>query len=143
MNLLARSLPIRIIRRLERHPVAFVSTLALGFKLGRDGWRYQKGEIDSTELRRRVGGHLGTVGGGVAGAAAGAAAGTSVMPGLGTLVGAFAGGMIGETIGGKLGRTAVENAETILKSEPTQGPAPPQEAEAGPPADPGHPKRSL
>lgn len=139
MKLLKRTLPEIIIRKLGRHPVAVVSTATLGFRLGKDGWRLKKGEIDVPEFRRRVGGHFGTVGGGLAGAAAGAAAGSAVIPGLGTVLGAFAGGMVGESLGGKLGRGAVEGAESLFDRP---GPEPATKpAEAAP--DPGHPKRSL
>jgi phage tail tape-measure protein len=142
MNILKRTLPEKIIRRINRHPVAFISTVSFGWKLGKDGWRYKQGEIDGTELGNRVGSHVGTIGGGLAGAAAGAAAGSAVIPGVGTILGAFAGGMLGENFGGKLGRKAIENARTLLKNDKaeSQKRTEPPKAEAH---DAGHPKRSL
>ena len=110
-EVLRRSLPKRILRRLGRHPVAVVSVVNLALKTGRETYRWRSGLIDSIELRRRLGVHVGTMGGGMAGAAAGSAAGTAVAPGLGTILGAMAGGMIGENLGGKAGQVAIEQAE--------------------------------
>lgn len=103
-------LPGRLLRRLGRHPVAVVSSLALAVRIGRDGYRARSGEIDGAEFRARAGGHVGGLSGGLAGAAMGATAG-SVVPGVGTIIGAFAGGLLGESYGGKLGRQGVERAE--------------------------------
>lgn len=113
MEILKRSLPIIIIRRLERHPVAVVSAISLGLRFGKETFALKRGQIDTPEFSRRMGGHVGTVSGGAAGAAAGIAAGTAVLPGIGTLLGAFAGGAIGEVLGGKLGRAAVEGIQKV------------------------------
>lgn len=113
-RILKRSLPERIWRRLGRHPVLVVSTASLGIKLGKEGVRLRRGEIDALEFRLRTGGHVGSMSGGLAGAAAGAAWG-SAFPGLGTVIGAFAGGLIGEELGGRVGRLAIEQVELSFR----------------------------
>ena len=127
-DILRRSLPKRILRRLGRHPVAVVSVVNLALKSGRETYRWHTGLIDTIEFRRRVGSHVGTMGGGLAGAAAGSAAGTAVAPGLGTILGAFAGGVVGETLGAKAGRKAVEQAQSAMTppppTEPPEGASP-------------------
>ena len=127
-EVLRRSLPKRILRRLGRHPVAVVSVVNLALKSGRETYRWHAGMIDTLELRRRLGTHVGTMSGGLAGAAAGSAAGTVVAPGLGTILGAFAGGLVGETLGGKAGRATVEKAESAWTppppTEPPEGSSP-------------------
>ena len=114
MRLLRRSLPERIWRRLGRHPVLVMATASMGFRVGREGLRLRRGEIDPPEFRKRTGGHVGAMSGGLAGAAAGAACG-SVFPGVGTIVGAFAGGVLGEELGGRVGRLATEQAELTIR----------------------------
>lgn len=126
MDILKRSLPRRIIARLSRHPVLVVTTVDMGIKLGRDGWAYRKGKIAVSELRRRVGGHFGNLGGGMAGAAAGAAAGSIVLPGLGMFLGGFAGGMVGGELGGRAGRAMVHEAEKRLDPRADRVNAPPK-----------------
>ncbi len=123
-DVLRRSLPKRILRRLARHPVAVVSVVSLVLKGGRETYRWRVGLIDGSEFRVRLGTHFGSTGGGMAGAAAGSAAGTMIAPGLGTMVGAFAGGMAGEMLGGKAGRAALENAEAMLKRNASPSDAP-------------------
>ncbi len=110
MNVLKRSLPRRIWRRLGRHPVLVMSAVSCSVRVGRDGFRLREGAIDAPEFRRRTGGHVGSMAGSLAGAAVGAAWG-SVLPGLGTAIGAFAGGLLGEELGGRVGRLAVDQAE--------------------------------
>ena len=95
-----------------RHPVAVVSVVNLALKTGRETYRWHTGLIDTLELRRRMGTHVGTLGGGLAGAAAGSAAGTVLAPGFGTVIGAFCGGMVGENLGGKAGRAAIVQVES-------------------------------
>ena len=126
MEILKRSLPRRIIARLSRHPVLVVTTVDMSIKLGRDGWAYRKGRIAVSELRRRVGGHFGNLGGGMAGAAAGAAAGSIVLPGLGMFLGGFAGGMVGGQLGGRAGRAAVQKAERHLDRRFNRDDTPPK-----------------
>ena len=136
-EVLRRSLPKRIIRRLGRHPVAVVTVVNLALKTGRETYRWHNGLIDTLELRRRLGMHVGTMGGGLAGAAAGSAAGTAVAPGLGTILGAFAGGVIGETLGGKAGLAVIEQTEGSSRGAP-----PPHDPPSSPtPTD--HPRRTL
>lgn len=119
---LRRSLPKRLLRRLGRHPVVVVTTVNLALKAGRETYRWRSGIIDAPELRRRLGGHVGTMGGSLAGAAAGSAAGTAFAPGLGTVLGAFCGGLIGENLGGRAGRTVVEKVEGTLAAAPVVEP---------------------
>lgn len=104
------SLPRRLLRRAARHPVALVSTLSMGLRVGKDVHRFKKGEIDAGELKARVGEHAGSIGGGVLGASAGAAVG-SVVPVVGTIIGGFAGGLLGESKGSKLGRKLAERLD--------------------------------
>lgn len=141
MQILKRSLPERIWRRLGRHPVLVVSTISTSIKVGQDGVRLHRGELDAPEFRKRTGGHLGAMSGGLAGAAAGAAWG-SALPGLGTVIGAFAGGIIGEELGGRVGRLAIEQAEVSLRETLTtqRDEAAREGEEATPPA---RPKRHL
>ncbi|MBX2811607.1 MAG: hypothetical protein KTR25_07350 [Myxococcales bacterium] len=114
VGILKRSLPKRIWRRLGRHPVLVVATASTSIKIGRDGLRWQRGEIDGAEFRFRTGEHMGSMSGGLAGAAAGAAWG-SFLPGLGTAIGAFAGGIVGEELGKRVGRLATEHAEISVR----------------------------
>jgi phage tail tape-measure protein len=144
MRLLKRSLPERIWRRLGRHPVLVVSTATMGVKVGQDGFRLRRGEIDAPEFRKRTGGHVGSMSGGLAGAAAGAAWG-SALPGLGTVIGAFAGGLVGEELGGRVGRLAIEQAELslTLRHEQTEAAVlDPEGATARTPEEPETPVRT-
>ena len=110
IEVLRRSLPKRILRRLARHPIPVAHAVNLALKTGRDAHRWHTGLIDVIELRRRLGSHVGTMGGGLAGAAAGAAL---FNPGVAAIVGAFAGSMVGESLGHKAGRAVVEQAEDM------------------------------
>lgn len=141
MNVLKRSLPERIWRRLGRHPVLVVSTVSLGVRVAKDGALLRHGEIDGTEFRARTGRHLGSMSGGLAGAAAGAAWG-SVLPGLGTAIGALAGSLIGEELGGRVGRLAVEQAEVTWRERSAPAPEPTVEPDVSPPKS-VPPKRQL
>lgn len=142
-----RPLPIRIIRRLERHPVAVTSVLSLGYKIGKDATKVKKGAMDAWEFRRRTGSHLGGTGLSAAGVALGAKWGTVVAPGIGTLLGGFAGSIVGEALGSRAGREAVSRVATLLGYEvpsdhrgeaeaPSEEAAPAEEAR-GPAADAG------
>lgn len=114
-----RPLPIRIIRRLERHPLAVLSVASFGIRVGKDALRLRQGEFDSKEFRARAGGHVGAVSGSALGWTAGALAGRLIPGPLGMIVGGFAGGMIGEFSGQALGRKAAEGIESrVQKEEP-------------------------
>lgn len=114
MQILKRTLPERIWRRLGRNPMLVMSAVSTSIRVGRDGAALRRGDLDAPEFRKRTGGHLGSMSGGLAGAAAGAAWG-SALPGFGTILGAFAGSVIGEELGGRVGRLAVEQAEITIQ----------------------------
>jgi phage tail tape-measure protein len=107
-------LPGKIGRRLARHPIAVVSVVSLGYRMGKDALKVRAGEIDDKEWRARAGSHLGSLTGGIAGAAAGAIA-LSMVPGIGPLLGGFAGGLAGEFGGSKVGRAAIETIEDTVR----------------------------
>lgn len=114
LGIAKRSLPKRIWRKLGRNPVLVVATASTGIKIGREGLRLKRGEINHSEFRKRTGGHVGSMSGGLAGAAAGAVWG-SMLPGFGTAIGAIAGGILGEELGGRVGRVATEQAEVSIR----------------------------
>lgn len=109
-----RPLPIRIIRRLGRHPMMVLSVASFGVRVGKDAFKVRAGKLTWPEFRARTGGHVFGIGGGVAGAAVGAAAG-SVVPGIGTILGGFAGSLVGEAAGSKLGESMVKKVETVVR----------------------------
>lgn len=109
-----RPWPIRIIRRMARHPVALTSSLSFGMRVGKDAREYKRAEIDAAELRARTGSHMGAISLGTAGMKLGQYAGMAV-PGVGPIIGAFAGLAIGEAAGQRLGRVAAESVEQKLR----------------------------
>ncbi|MBF4989350.1 hypothetical protein [Methylophilus sp. 14] len=56
-------------------------------------YKYSKGDIDLSEVKRRTAESAATNAGGLGGAVAGAAIGSAILPGVGTLIGSIIGGL--------------------------------------------------
>lgn len=104
------SLPGRIFRRLGR-PAVVSSIASVAWRVSKEHARFQAGEISAAELRRRMGGHVGSVALGSSTAMLSGAMVGSVFPGVGTALGAFAGGILGDTLGSAAGKGAVRWVE--------------------------------
>lgn len=127
-------LPDWVTERLKS-PMAVAAAMALGIRFGQETYKFQTGEIDEEELKRRAGVHLGSLTGTVGGAAIGSLAGIW-FPGFGRLAGAFCGGMMGQMAGEHLGR---KSADRLVRSRRKGGPL----VEDDPPELPPPPKRHI
>ena len=78
-------------------PVAIAIT---SIEVGKDVFRYARGEMTGAELAVRGGGHAATGVGTWGGAELGTMIGTAIAPGPGTVLGAIVGGIVGGIAGG-------------------------------------------
>lgn len=71
-------------------------------------YKYSKGDIDLSEVKRRTVESGATNVGGLSGALAGAAIGSAILPGVGTMVGSIIGGLGAAAGAGRLAKTLID-----------------------------------